>query len=299
MQTLSPIIIFAFNRPDSLTAAINAILRNPEAKDSDLFIFVDGYRNDKADEKEKVDAVRKIASEIKGFRSLKCVFSNTNKGLGPSIINGVNDIITKYGRVIVIEDDLIVQPNFLAFMNRALNHYETTEKVWSICGYTNKISLPKNYNKDAYFCTRSSSWGWGTWVDRWQSVDWTFNNWNEWKKHKKAFNSWGGSDCFGMLQSCKEGRNKSWAIRFCFAQFMQKRLSLFPIKSLVDNRGFDGQGTNCKKYSRFKFDLMTNEKKKFILPEAIELDIKIHHQALFYHSVPLRLWSRLMYLFNK
>lgn len=298
MHALSPIIIFAFNRPDALTITINALLQNPEARKSDLFVFVDGPRDNKDGEREKVDAVRKIATAIQGFKSVECIFSNTNNGLGPSIINGVNNIITKYGRVIVIEDDLIVQPNFLAFINKALNQYENNKMVWSICGYTNKIVPPKHHDKDAYFCTRSSSWGWGTWADRWQSVDWSFTHWEEWTKYKTKFNRWGGSDCFGMLRGCKEGRNKSWAIRFCFAQFLQDKLSLFPIKSLVNNNGFNGEGTNCKKYSRFKFELMPPGKNKFILPSKIELDKSIHRQALRYHSILIRLWSRVMYLIN-
>lgn len=299
VQSLSPIIIFAFNRPTTLTMTIEALLRNPEAKYSNLFIFVDGHRCDKDGEKEKVDNVRKIASAIRGFKSIDCIFSNTNKGLGPSIISGVSEIIFKYGKVIVLEDDLVVQPNFLRFMNEGLNKYKTNEEVFSICGYTNRITTPKKYQYDAYFCTRSSSWGWGTWADRWQSVDWSFDNWEKWRKYKKSFNQWGGSDCFGMLRGCKEGKNKSWAIRFCFAQFLQNKLSLFPIKSLVNNNGFDGEGTNCKKYSRFKFELMPPGKNKFILPSKIELDKSFYRQALRYHTILIRLWSRVMYLINK
>lgn len=295
MEELSPIIIFAFNRPDALSATVNALLRNPEAKDSNLFVFIDGSRSDKDGEKEKVNAVKEIASKIKGFKSIKCQFSNVNKGLGPSIINGVSDIIAKFGRVIVIEDDLIVQPNFLAFMNKALDKYENNEKVWSICGYTNKVVPSKNYDYDAYFCVRSSSWGWGTWADRWSSVDWSFTNWTDWTKYKNAFNRWGGSDCFSMLDNCRKGKNKSWAIRFCFNQFLKDKLSIFPIKSLVNNTGFDGEGTNCKKYSRFKFELMCPNISQFKFPENAMVNRTLKKQALHYHSIPQRLWSKLMY----
>ena len=299
MQSLSPIIIFAFNRPNLLRATVNALLQNSESKDSELFIFVDGPRLNKDGEIEKVNAVRKITSTIKGFKSIECIFSSTNKGLGPSIISGVSEIISKYGKVIVLEDDLIVQPNFLRFMNEGLNKYQTTEEVFSICGYTNRITTPKKYMYDAYFCTRSSSWGWGTWADRWQSVDWSFDNWEEWRKYIKSFNKWGGSDCFSMLRGCKDGRNKSWAIRFCFAQFLQNKFSIFPIKSLVNNNGFDGEGTNCKKYSRFKFDLERPDKIDFIFPHKPKLIKSIHRQAMSYHSIPIRLWSRIMYFLHK
>ena len=299
MEKLSPIIIFAFNRPKALAATITALLYNEQAKDSDLFIFVDGARNGNKDDRMKIEEIRTIIDGIMGFRSITVKFSEFNKGLGPSIISGVSDVLSRYDRVIVLEDDLIVQPNFLNFMNKALERYRNDKEVWSVCGYTNKVSFPKEYDKDAYFCTRSSSWGWGTWSDRWQSVDWTFSNWEEWIKYKKAFNRWGGSDCFGMLRGCKEGRNKSWAIRFCFAQFLQNKLSLFPVKSLVRNNGFDGEGTNCKKYSRFKFELMSSDLLEFNLPDKIEVDRNILKQVQYYNSIPLRVWSRIMYMLNR
>lgn len=299
MEKLSPIIIFAFNRTKILPKTISALQANPEAKNSDLYIFIDGPRNGNKDDQIKIKEIHTIVKGIQGFRSITYKFSDYNKGLGSSIISGVSEIISKYDKVIVLEDDLVVQPNFLRFMNEGLNKYQTTEEVFSICGYTNRITTPKKYMYDAYFCTRSSSWGWGTWADRWQSVDWSFDNWEEWRKYKKSFNKWGGSDCFSMLRGCKDGRNKSWAIRFCFAQFLQNKFSIFPIKSLVNNNGFDGEGTNCKKYSRFKFDLERPDKIDFIFPDKPKLIKSIHRQAMSYHSIPIRLWSRIMYFLHK
>ncbi len=39
-------------------------------------------------------------------------------------MNGVSEIINKYGKVIVLEDDLITTPDFLAYMNEGLNYYD-------------------------------------------------------------------------------------------------------------------------------------------------------------------------------
>lgn len=292
---LAPIVIFAFNRPDSLLLSLKALKTNPESKDSDLFIFVDGYRKSKVGEKDKVRKVQEICKTLDGFKSVSYKFSDENKGLGTSIILGVSEIINRYGKVIVLEDDLITQPNFLSFMNQGLERYETDSKVFSVCGYTNRVVPPVNYEYDAYFCTRSSSWGWATWKDRWNSIDWSFDRWEKWMKLKDDFNRWGGSDCFGMLDGCRVGRNKSWAIRFCFNQFLQDKLSLFPTRSLVINDGFDGLGTNCKKYSRFKYDLMSDDKSSFLFPKEITLYKSFHRQAMRYHSVLIRIWSRIMY----
>lgn len=295
---LSPIIVFAFCRCTSLQKTIESLKANSESENSDLYIFVDGARPYKVDEKEKVENVRQYVSQITGFKSLHYTFSETNKGLGASIISGVNQVINKYGRAIVLEDDLEVSKNFLAFMNQGLKQYEHCKKVFSICGYSNKVKVPFGYNYDAYFCTRSSSWGWATWKDRWNSVDWQLEDWNKYDKLGKAFNRWGGSDCHKMLSDWKHGKNQSWAIRFCFNQFLQNKLSLFPIISKVNNNGFDGEGTNCKRWSRFKFIFDKEGAKTFLFPEDINIENRLYKSAMKYNSLSIRIYSRLMYFLH-
>lgn len=294
----APIILFAFNRLNPLKKTVESLLLNEEAKDSVLYIFVDGARKEKPLDKEKVEAVQLYVKQIKGFKSIHYFFSEQNKGLGKSIIEGVTQIINQYKKAIVLEDDLILATNFLSFMNQGLNLYEKEDKVFSICGYTSKVTPPKNYPYDIYFCTRSSSWGWATWANRWNSVDWELKDWDKYSKMKKKFNKWGGSDCFRMLRTVKEGKGNSWAIRFGFAQFLQDKLSLFPIVSKVKNEGFDGEGTNCKKWSRFKYEFDKSNNKKFNFSFSIELNQQLYKSAMSYHSIAIRIYSRIMYLIH-
>lgn len=83
----APIIIFAFNRLEPLKATVSSVLRNTEAAESDLFVFVDGARHGKEGEAEKVKAVQEYVKAIVGFKSVTVHFSEVNKGLGPSIIS--------------------------------------------------------------------------------------------------------------------------------------------------------------------------------------------------------------------
>lgn len=292
---LAPIILFAFNRPDTLRNTIQSLLLNEEAKSSDLYVFVDGPRSNKPGEDEKVKEVQEYVKSIEGFKSLHYTFSERNKGLGNSIIAGVSQVINQYGKAIVLEDDLVFAKNFLSYMNQGLDLYEKKEKVFSICGYTNKVKIPHGYKYDSYFCTRSSSWGWATWADRWNSVDWELKEWDHYSKMAKAFNKWGGSDCFKMLDDWKHGRNHSWAIRFSFAQFLQDKVSLFPTVSKVQNDGFDGQGTNCKKWSRFKYEFDHQGEKSFNFPAKTDVDKHLYKDAMSYHSIGIRIWSKIMY----
>lgn len=296
---LAPIIIFAFNRPEALKNTISSLLKNKEAKASDLYVFVDGARPSRPKEEKMVKEVQDYVKNISGFLNVHFFFSPKNKGLGTSIINGVTKIINQYGKAIVLEDDLKLSPNFLSFMNQGLELYENKTEVFSICGYSNKIRIPQNYEYDAYFCTRSSSWGWGTWADRWNSVDWELKDWEKYTKKRKAFNKWGGSDCFKMLRDWKNGKNQSWAIRFCFSQFLQYKVSLFPILSKVQNDGFDGMGTNCKKWSRFKCDFDNIGKYNFKFPTEILINKSLYKSAMKYNSISIRILSRIMYLLNR
>ena len=295
VHNLAPIIVFAFNRPEALRNTIHSLLRNTEAQESELYVFVDGARPDKPGETEKVKDVQEYVKSIKGFKNVHYTFSERNKGLGASIIQGVTAVINQYGKVIVLEDDLVFSENFLAFMNEGLRRYERESRVFSVCGYGNKVKVPDGYAGDAYFCARSSSWGWATWADRWNSVDWELKDWDKYARMRKAFNRWGGSDCFGMLKDWKQGKNQSWAIRFCFSQFLQDKWSLFPVTSKVRNDGFDGMGTNCKRWSRFRYVFDETKSKNFALPQEIEINKQLYQSAMAYHGILVRIYSRLMY----
>lgn len=303
MKILAPIVIFAFNRPDVFKQLIESLKANAEFSESEVYVYIDGVRDNKAGEKEKVEVVREIALSLTSCKpglpkpeNVHIQASEKNKGLAVSIIKGVSDVIEKYGKAIVFEDDLCLAPNCLKFMNEGLNKYENFKEIFSICGYTNRFKVPEGYEYDTYIASRSSSWGWATWKDRWDKVDWNLNDWESVRRNKKAFNKWGGSDCFHMLNSWHDGKTNSWAIRFCYAQFLNKSWSIFPIKSLIKNDGCDGNGTNMKRYSRFKFDFDESNKQSFRWCPSDVFNKSIQKQILWYASIPMRIWSKIMYM---
>ncbi len=295
----APIILFAFNRLEAVMRTVESLLQNTEAADSDLYVFVDGPRDHVPTDRDKVGAVQEYVKTIQGFKQVTCTFAEKNKGLGASVIAGVTQVIRQYGRAVVVEDDLYCGKNFLAYMNQGLEHYAENKEVFSVCGYTNSVKRPHGYAYDAYACVRSSSWGWGTWSDRWESVDWTLDDWVACEAQAKAFNRWGGSDCFGMLRKWHEGKNQSWAIRFSYSQFVQGKVAIFPMVSKVINEGFDNQGTNCKGWNRFKCDFDSSGNKVFQWPNEISIHPRLLHEALSYHTLRERLYSRVMNLFYR
>ena len=120
-MSYAPVAVFAYRRPEHLRRAVSSLAANPQAATTDLHVFCDGPKG-RRDETD-VQAVRALARGIKGFRSLTVVENKFNRGLAESIIAGVTQVVEAQGRVIVVEDDLVLSPHFLAFMNQALDCY--------------------------------------------------------------------------------------------------------------------------------------------------------------------------------
>lgn len=290
----TPIIIFGFNRPDAFLRMADSLRSNAGFDTHPIYVFIDGPRND--NDKSAITEVTRLAHDL----TPNVKTSDINRGLGNSIIRGVSEIISQYGRAIVLEDDLILMPGFLQYMEDALNTYENDNRIFSICGYGLKIKRPDNYIGDVYLCNRSSSWGWATWADRWKSVDWNVSDWDILQsspKLQREFNR-GGSDMYGMLKDYMEGHNKSWAIRFCYSQFRQGKYSVHPFRSLVANEGFGANATNChQKYNRFKIELCETVY-RLDLPILIHPSDKLIKASAHYHSLGLRIYSRIRKLLN-
>lgn len=242
----APIIVFAYNRPDHLKRTLTALTKNKEAKESDLFIFVDGPKSDT--EKDKTKAVYAVAKQYERgfFKKVVIRKSNKNKGLAKSVITGVDEIINQYGKVIVTEDDAVCSPAYLAFMNGALDYYEDKVQIWSVGGYTVPIKIPKEYLSDVLATQRSSSYAWAIWKNRWEKIDWNVEDyplfrWNFFAR--RNFNKW-GSDRSSMLDDQMNGRVNSWAIRFDYAMYKNDMYNILPKQSLIENIGHDGSGTH-------------------------------------------------------
>jgi len=185
--------------------------------------------------------------ELKGFKKVEIKEKEKNIGLANSIINGVTEIINKFGKIIVLEDDLVTSPNFLDFMNRALDYYETFNNIKSVNGYSlylKKLNINKNF--DVYFQTRSFPWGWGTWESEWnERLFYNSELYRSVLKTEKVLRRNLGFDIPRMLKGFLEGKNNSWYVRFVIQHLIEKKLSVYPVLSKVENIGFLVSGTHC------------------------------------------------------
>ena len=245
-MSYAPIILFVFNRPEHTKRTLTFLSQNYLAPKSDVHIFADGPKENTTDENQKkIEETRKVIREKFGFKSVSIRESEKNKGLAPSIIAGVTDIINKFGKCIVVEDDLETSPWFLTYMNDALEVYKDTPNVACIHGYVepHKKQLP-----ETFFLKGADCWGWGTWKRAWdkfnpdgQELLSELHN----RKCERHFNFNNTYNYVGMLEDQIAGRNSSWAIRWLASAYLNDMYCLYPNETLVLNVGFDGSGTHC------------------------------------------------------
>lgn len=240
----APVALFAYNRPDHTRRTLAALQANTLAAETSLYIFVDAPRDET--EHAANAAVLECVRDVQGFASVTLILRERNLGLAASIIDGVTQLCERYGRVIVLEDDLLTSRYFLSFMNEGLNRYEPNPAVHSISGYMYPVDLDRSAS--SFFLTLPNPWGWATWKDRWRA----FEHDGKILLHQivaagrqRAFDSNGPHSYLNMLRGQIAGRNHSWFIRWHACGFLKDGLTLYPSRSLVRNIGIDGSGVHC------------------------------------------------------
>jgi len=249
---LAPICIFAYNRPHHLNNLLTSLSRCHLAEYSKIFIFIDGPKNQT--DIFLCDETKKISNKDWPFENVSVYTKSTNLGLADSIISGVTQILEKSPSIIVLEDDLIVHPDLLLFLNAGLQIYENTAEVASIHGYNYPIKLEEN---QPFFLPGADCWGWATWADRWADIEWNSELlFNELKKRSltKSFDLNNSFQFTKMLQRQSNGEVDSWAIRWHAHNFLSGKITLYPPTTLVLNKGNDSFGTHGGKDTRYDSD---------------------------------------------
>jgi len=271
---LAPIVLFAYNRPYHLYQTLQSLMNNDLADQSELFIYADGPKeNASSIHLKNISGVRKVIRERQWCKRVNIVESEINKGLANSITSGVTEIVNKYGKTIVLEDDLITSPYFLKFMNDGLNFYEKEDKVASINSYfyPTKRKLP-----ETFFLSWPDCWGWATWKRSWSLFEPNGRKLLHLIKSQKLeseLNVNNSYDYLGILKNQISGRNESWAIRWHVSIFLKNKLNLYPGKSLTVNIGHDRTGTHADFEQRFrmqKFNMQPGKVTNIPLTESGE-----------------------------
>lgn len=251
MPDLAPVVVFVYNRPEHTRQTLASLAANPLAAESDLVIYADGPK--KPEHAHSVQAARAVARAAHGFKSIRMIERDDNLGLANSIIAGVTEACEASGRVIVIEDDLVVAPEFLGFLNAGLHRYKNEPRVLQVSGYAypaHNSTTPK-----AFFLPMVSCWGWATWSRGWAQFDSAMSvlkTLDADPMARRRFNVDDTYDYYGMACQQRDGKIDSWGIRWQLSLFACDGLVLYPRESLVYNSGVDASGTHGKGHAAFQ-----------------------------------------------
>jgi len=240
----TPVAVFAYNRPQHVARALEALARCARKNECCFHFFLDGAKTP-----EDAPAVASTLQVLESFQpkfDARLIIRAVNLGLAKSIVGGVSDLVASYGRIIVLEDDLLVQPDFLHYMIESLNHYADTPSVMQVAALS--LRPPAACETDVYLLPITSTWGWATWARAWTHFSWTpvdLEAQQEDSVWQNRFNANGSFDGNSMLADRLSGKNNSWGILWWYAVSRQNGLVAYPRHSLVQNTGFDGSGTHC------------------------------------------------------
>lgn len=250
MRQLAPIVLFAYKRPAHLRQCLAALARCELISDSKLVIFADAAKHQAgAEDLRGVAEVREIIHQIDWCGELIVHERVVNFGF-QNQISGITEVLADHDRVIVLEDDLVVAPSFLEFMNQALQVYRNDDDVMHVSGYM----LPLNCAlPDTLFYNAATCWGWGTWRRAWAHFrDEPERQLEAISRHPKRADF----DCppywyLNQLRDNVAGKVKTWDGMWHASVFLRGGLSLHPGSSLVRNIGHDGTGENCVSSPQF------------------------------------------------
>lgn len=274
-------ILFTYNRSYHTKQVLDALKRNTVQPER-LLIFQDGLKGDR-----DVEEWKKVNALIHGIDwcEKEIIVSGRNLGLAESIVSGINYAFREHDAVIVLEDDCVPTANFIAFMEQCFERYQSDYHVYSVSGYSWPIGLEKG-QYDVYGCGRISSWGWGTWKDRWSIYGRDYDLLQELKQEEATSRSlalW-GKDLEETLVGNIRGSNDSWAVFWALNVIARNGICINPYESLIKNIGMDGTGVHCGVTDRFVVKCIDEKKESFCLPDRIAISEEVKRAFTSLHG---------------
>jgi len=297
-MNLAPIVLFVYNRPKHTLHTLEALSKNELASESTLYIYADGPKLDA--EQNTIDSINETRQLIRKKNWCKEVIikeATNNKGLAPSVIAGVTEVIEQHGKVIVLEDDLLTSTYFLNFMNSALKKYKNIKEVKQISGYCFPIN--QEGNGSAIFFPLTTTWGWAMWKDRWEVLDFECKDYQKLKGNNALAHKFDleGSYKFTKMfinQMESQGKISSWGIRLWWNVFNMNGVVLYPDLSLIKNIGWDGTGRHGENYEVFTMKHWNPSYKIISYPNELTIASKEFEKVKRYMRTELSLSSRVV-----
>jgi hypothetical protein len=265
LDNSAPVLVIGFNRPNSLEKVFNSLA---SSKPSRVLVAIDGPRKNIESDLPKVLKAQNTVSNINWNCRIETRFRTQNLGIRKGIPDAVSWAIEKYGRVIVIEDDLIPGPSFIDFMQNSLNRFEKNLRIGHISGYNlvpkKFITNPENLYRKSKF---PESFGWGTWDRAWkfytdeieiESID------------RQSFTKFEKYSWTKYFQMASADQISTWAFRWVAALWKNDLLCISPNRNISTYVG-QINGTHTKRRPRYS-EMKVEEINSLSIGEDTPLD---------------------------
>lgn len=271
----APVAVFAFRRPAHTQRLLQSLAVAEGADHASVHVFCDAARG--PDDVEAVAEVRAVVRAARGFGSVEVIERDRNLGLSASILDGVGRLAESHRAVIVLEDDLIVAPGFLGYMNSALERHADEPRVMQVCGFMFPVEAPGRL-PESFFLRQTTSWGWATWARAWRQLRTdpvALLDEIETAGSRKAFDLNGAYPYGRLLEAHARGAVSSWAVLWYASVFLSGGLCLWPRRTFVQNEGFDGSGTHGDRHRVASVPLWENSQVEFPATVSAHPDAKL------------------------
>ncbi|MBO6030440.1 MAG: glycosyltransferase family 2 protein [Prevotella sp.] len=250
------IVAVTYNRIGSLNRLLDSLDRAfyPANKDITLIISVD---------KSDSDLVERFADGFEWTHGEKIVDKHEkNLGLRPHMLS-LRKWFSRFDAIVVLEDDIVVSPNFYTYTEQAVEKYHNNAMVAGISLYSFSVNyqtgnpfIPVKDEHDGYFMNCAMSWG-----EVWMRDSWMrFYDW--YLSHQEFETS------PHLPHVICTWNQKSWLkyhTRYCIEE---NKYFLFPYVSLTSNYGEAGEHNFGAASTVYQVELQLGKKCHYSLPDS-------------------------------
>ncbi|MCI8596985.1 MAG: hypothetical protein HFJ10_00845 [Lachnospiraceae bacterium] len=233
------IALFIYDRPQCTKKVLESLKRNCIRE---LYVFQDGIgdKTNKTGWEQNVNLIENINWCEVHYKKNEQKASSLDK----QIITGINRVFEQKEEIIVIEDDCIISNDTIAFFEKCFEIYRYNKRIISIDAYLEPIEVPEEYEMSVIASGAPSSWGWGTWKDRWLGFQKDFaiiKHIGDAMKYNKMFDT-----CGYPIKKILTDYSllSTWDFWWSLYVLLKEGISIRPIYNKVYNIGFANPGTH-------------------------------------------------------
>lgn len=277
----------AYNRPRHLAQCLEQLKTSRRFSRLPCIVALDGPQG--MHDASLIRECKQVAQKVLQ-KNGRIHVQRKNLGCGRHIIRAVCGVLKEYESIIVVEDDLLVAPEFLDIMVGGLLFYRDALQVCSLNGYV----LPGLVTPSSGYLQRGAECqGWATWRRAWNGLRTSAKELSEEIRGRGLvddFNLSGTYDYFGMLEKVAKGQSNTWAVVWHASVFCANGLGWYPPVSLVQNVGLDGSGTHTDKRDAWLQTHLPKSKVTVKFPRKIEETpgMRLQMEKIFLRQAPLR-----------